>query len=306
MAFSLSPDRRLSSEVRRIMLHQLEAATTQLASIGDPESDEAIHDARRRVKKVRAVIRLIRPDFDKAFRTVDKDLHDVNRLLAPIADGQGIIGTIDALGQRYRKLLPARVVAAIRAGLVELGTRTDRQAVRDHVLQTSAATLRDERRRVKHWQLRTDGFHTLAPGLEANFRKAREAMLEAQSRPTVHRYLKWRGLVKNHWFHVRLLESHCGHRLVADERRLEALDGLLGEYHNLALLREVLDHHGYVSRAQTARCLRAISAYQRLLRQHAQPLGATIYRETPRGFVRRVKHLWKESPSNHRTRQSTP
>ena len=306
MAFSLSPDRRVSSELRRIMLHQLEAATTELTSIGDPESDEAIHDARRRVKKVRAVIRLIRPDLDKAFRVVDKDLQDVSRLLAPIADGQGVIATLDELGRRHRKQVPTRVVASIRAGLIQLGAQTDRQASRDHVLQTSVATLLDERRRVKHWQLRTDGFHTLAPGLEANFRQAREAMLAAQSRPTVNRYLKWRGFVKNHWFHVRLLESHCGHRLAADERRLEALDGVLGEYHNLALLREVLVHHGYVSRAETARCLRAISGYQRLLRQHAQPLGATIYRETPRGFVRRVKHLWIEAAPNHRARHSAP
>ena len=306
MAFSLSPDRRISSEIRRIMLHQLEAATSELTSVGDPESDEAVHDARRRVKKVRAVIRLIRPDLDKAFRAVDKDLHDVNRLLAPIADGQGIIVTLDTLAHRYPKHLPTRVAASIRARLIELGSQTDRQALKDRVLQTSAARLRDERRRVKHWQLRTDGFHTLAPGLEANFRQAREAMLAAQSRPTVNRYLKWRGLVKNHWFHVRLLESHCGHRLVADERRLEALDGVLGEYHNLALLREVLVDHGYVSRAETARCLRAISAYQRLLRQHAHPLGATIYRETPRSFVRRVRHLWKESPLNHRARHTAP
>ena len=306
MAFSLSPDKRVSSEIRRIMLHQLEAATTELTSIGDPESDDAIHDARRRVKKVRAVIRLIRPDLDKAFRAVDKDLHDVNRLLAPIADGQGVIATLDELARRHHKQLPTRVVASIRAGLIQLGAQTDRQASKDHVLQTSVATLRDERRRVKHWQLRTDGFRTLAPGLEANFRQAREAMLAAQSRPTISRYLKWRGLVKNHWFHVRLLESHCGHRLAADERRLEALDGVLGEYHNLALLREVLVHHGYVSHAETVRCLRAISGYQRLLRQHAHPLGATIYRETPRDFVRRVKHLWKESPPNHRTRHPAP
>jgi predicted secreted Zn-dependent protease len=61
MAFRLKPGRSVASEIRRIVLRQIEAATVGLKAIGDPESDEAVHDARRRVKKIRAVIRLVRP-----------------------------------------------------------------------------------------------------------------------------------------------------------------------------------------------------------------------------------------------------
>jgi len=306
MTFRLKPGRPLSSELRRIMLRQIDAASAELTSVGDPESDEAIHDARRRVKKVRAVIRLIQPGLGKPYRIVDKDLHDVSRLLAPVADGQGIISTLDELARRYHTRLPRRVVTSIRAGLVELVAQTDRQASSDHVLSTSAATLRGERRRVKHWQLPGDGFDVLAPGLEESFRRARKAMNAARTRPTVHRHHEWRQLVKNHWFHLRLLASRCGHQLIADQRRVEALDGVLGEYHNLALLRDVLVHHGYVSRAETARCLRVVSAYQRVLRQQALPLGEDIYREKPRDFVQRIRSLWNGSSSNHRPRRSVP
>ena len=59
MTFRLKSRLALSSESVEIVLRQLEAASAELTSVGDPESDEAIHDARRRVKKVRAVIRLI-------------------------------------------------------------------------------------------------------------------------------------------------------------------------------------------------------------------------------------------------------
>jgi len=296
MAFRLKPGRSVASEIRRIVLRQIEAATVELKAIGDPESDEAVHDARRRVKKIRAVIRLVQPALGKTSRVVDKDLRDVSRLLAPVADGQGIIATLDTLEKRYNRLLPKTLVARLRTRLIDRGSQTDRQADSDHVLQVAAGTLRVERRRVKHWQLRTDGFAALSPGLEASFRRARKAMLAAWNRPTGARYHTWRRHVKNHWFHVRLLEGRCGDRLLADQRRLEALDGILGEYHNLVLLHEVLISDGLVSPAAIAPCLRAVSSYQRVLRQQAQSLGARIYSEKPRGFVRRIKHLWGSLP----------
>ena len=123
------------------MLRQIEAATVGLKAIGDPESDEAVHDARRRVKKIRAVIRLVRPALGKTSRAVDKDLRDVSRLLAPVADGQGIIVTLDALERRYNRLLPRTLVASLRTRLIDRGSQTDRQADSDHVLQAAAGTL---------------------------------------------------------------------------------------------------------------------------------------------------------------------
>ena len=73
MGFRLKPDQAVSSEVRRIVLRQLDLAASELVSVGDPESDEAVHDARRRVKKIRAIIRLVRPVLAKPYRS-DPDL----------------------------------------------------------------------------------------------------------------------------------------------------------------------------------------------------------------------------------------
>src|SRR5882672_10611249 len=103
MSFGLKREASIAQEVRRLVLRQLEIAISELRTVGDPESDEAIHDARRRVKKIRAVIRLVQPALDKAYRAVDRDLRDVSRMLAPVADGQGVIQTLDEMARRYRK-----------------------------------------------------------------------------------------------------------------------------------------------------------------------------------------------------------
>jgi CHAD domain-containing protein len=294
VGFRLKSGQAISSEIRRIVLRQLDLATSELKAIGDPESDEAIHDARRRVKKIRAVIRLVRPVLDKSYRTgVDPELRRVSRMLAPVADGQGVIDTLNVLARRYRKALPRRAVAALRADLVERERRIDARADAQHVLQKATRALRAQRRQIKEWKLNAEGFSAIAPGLRESVRRARHAMAVAWAHPTPRHFHSWRRYVKDHWFHVRLLEAHCGNHLVPVQRRLEALDGMLGEYHNLVLLREVLLDDSALAPLDRSYCLRVVARYQRALRQQAQILGVRTYSEKPRRFVRRVKRLWQ-------------
>src|SRR5262252_663537 len=197
MGFRLKPDQAVSSEVRRIVLKQFDLATAELKSIGDPESDEAIHDARRRIKKIRAVMRLVRPVPDKAYRLVDRDLRVISRMLAPVSDGQGVIETLNQLAHRYRKVLPRKTLTSIRCDLVEREKRIDAQTEADHVLQRASATLRAERERVRRWRLRAEGFRAVAPGLKQSVRRARDAMITAWLRPTAAHHHRWRRHVKD-------------------------------------------------------------------------------------------------------------
>jgi CHAD domain-containing protein len=294
VAFRLKKGAPVATEVRRIVLRQLEVAISELHTVGDPQSDEAVHDARRRVKKIRAIIRLVRPVLDKAYRSVDDDLRTVAHMLAPVADGRGIIETLDELARRYGKALPPRTIEAARKGVIRHGARADREAAERGVLEVAAGTLRSERKRIKHWQMSAQGFRAIGPGLEESYRRARRMMIVAWSRPKPSHFHTWRRYVKDHWFHVRLLEGRCGYHLVGYERRIEALDGVLGEYHNVILLRDVLVTDVGLPREETARCLRVVARYQRLLRRHAELLGVRIYTERPRRFVRRIRRLWQQ------------
>ncbi len=183
MAFRLKKGAPVAAEVRRIVLRQLEVAISELHTVGDPQSDDAVHDARRRVKKIRAIIRLVRPVLDKTSRAVDDDLRTVARMLAPVADGRGIIETLDELAHRYSKALPPRTLAAARAGVLRNGARADRDATARGVLEAAAGTLRSERKRVKHWHMTAQGFRAIGPGLEDSYRRARQMMIVAWSKP---------------------------------------------------------------------------------------------------------------------------
>jgi hypothetical protein len=293
VAFRLKQDQPVSQEIRRIVLRQFELAAGELTDIGNPDSDAAIHKARRRVKKIRAVIRLVRPGLGGTFQRLNKRLRQTIHLLAPIADGQGVVHALDQMADKYRADFSPPVFATIRAGLVEREARADRKAKVERVLERTRETLKAEQERVKDWALKGGGFRSIENGLETSFRRARKAMAAAFEHPTADNYHTWRRRVKDHWFHVRLIEGRCGNRLARYKRRLEALDECLGEYHNFALLRTILSADPFVSRQETARRLRIIRRYQSELRRHAQSLGTRLYHEKPRHFIRRVQAFWQ-------------
>ena len=85
---------------------------------------------------------------------------------------------------RYRKQLPRKTTAAIRADLLEREKQIDRKAALRRRAAGSDGPSRQERERVKHWKLRADGFRAIAPGLKDSVRRARTGMVTAWLHPT--------------------------------------------------------------------------------------------------------------------------
>jgi CHAD domain-containing protein len=305
MSYRLKPRRSVASEVKRIAAKQLALAIDELRTIGDSRSDGRIHEARRHAKKVRALLRLVQPAVADTYHAVNRRLAIANRMLGPIADGRAVVDTIAQLGNKYRARPARRALHSFRAALLQRAERIDRRAEHDRVLPIVAGLLRRERRHLTDWTLNARGFHAVGPGLEKSMRRARKAMKRSLRHPAAHNYHVWRRRVKDLWFQVRLLEARCGDTLISDQRRLEALDDCLGEYHNVVLLEEILITEALAPRQQTAGGLRLLRRYQAELRGRAVSLACQVFDEKPGHFVRRVKRLWHTPRASAATARKT-
>jgi hypothetical protein len=117
MAFNLQAHEGMAAGLRRIALEEVDRAIEQVAGRGDADRDSAIHDARKRLKKARAVARLARFELGGARRVDNDAMRDAARRLSGARDAHVLVGTLDALRERTPDL-PEDAVGDLRAVLV--------------------------------------------------------------------------------------------------------------------------------------------------------------------------------------------
>ena len=133
---------------------------------------------------------------------------------------------------------------------------------------------------MKRWPIPVDGFPALEPGIERIFRKGRAALL-ARKRPGPENFHNWRKRVKDHWYHVRLLEDLWTEWMQGYEASLKDAETWLGDDHNLVILRELLIREPGLFGKSIELVVDRIGRQQRKLRTNAESLGERIYREKP-------------------------
>jgi CHAD domain-containing protein len=292
VAYTLRPGQAAAGDIRRILDAQLRLAIASLRDVHGPDDAGRVGEARRHVKKARAVARLVRPVTPRSHRAVERRLRRVSRMLGPIADGEALVGAFAVLRPALRALVPPREIAAMRSNLAEREAWVDHTARIEYVAREATRQLRKERARVKALTLRAREWDAVAPGLEDIVRAARRAMRRAGDGGDAERLHTWRRRVKAHWLALRVIEGRCGRRLAAERRRVETLDGLLGDFNNGAILQDVLVAERIGSRRATAACLRVLRRRDAALRRDAMALGREVYLEPASQVTARIGEQW--------------
>jgi CHAD domain-containing protein len=284
--------------IQRIVREEIEGAVRELIGRGEACRDEAIHEARKNVKKIRGVLRLMRPELGEIYRRENTFFREVGRELSQFRDAGAMIEAFDALREKCRSELGRGRLPSIRRGLIARKKQAEKQGGIEKVLNGMAVALSRSAKRVEAWPLTSVGFEAIAPGLQATFRSGRKALARARAHPAPENFHEWRKRVKDHWYHVRLLEPVWDSTMPAYERRLKDLETWLGEDHNLVVLHEkVMAEPGFYGREpDIGLFVKLVAKYRKELRGNALALGARIYDEKPSHFTRRVRRQWDAPP----------
>jgi CHAD domain-containing protein len=270
-AFRLKQDEALPDGIRRIARGRIDHATDALTEAGE----KGVHDARKDMKKLRALLRLVRGEIgEKIFRREADTFRDVARELSGVRDADVMLATLADLESRY-----GAETGPIRQALEAHRVRTAGGG-REQAARVAIRILSEARGRVDAWPLERDGFEAVEAGLKRTYRAGRRDWRAALSDPSTENLHEWRKRVKDLWYHCSILEETWKPvmRALADEAH--ELSDRLGDDHDLAVL---LDFG-----ADSLEPL--VATRRRELQEEAFAYGTRLYVDKPKAFVRRIEH----------------
>jgi CHAD domain-containing protein len=285
----LQPD-HLTEEVRRIATDQVERG---LEELDGEDPNEGIHQVRKRCKKLRALVRLVRAADEDLYQRENAAFRDTARRASHLRDDAAMVEAYEKLAATYAKHVDLASFDPVRDALV--ARREDAGTDVDEALTAIRSDLEAARGRIATWELPGDGFEVLAGGLERTYRRSRKRQRDAYAEGSTGAFHEWRKRVKYHRYQVRLLQNAWPAELKARRRELHTLGELLGDDHDLAVLRERLhaepDEHGGTDLVAALTGL--LDRRRATLQVRADHLGARLFAEKPGAFVGRVGAYWE-------------
>jgi CHAD domain-containing protein len=285
----------IAKGVSRIGLEQIETAELQVTAA---DGDGAVHNIRRCLKRLRAILRLVRPALPEAvYRRETRAIASIGRQFASARDRVVMRQTLMKLEARF---------GALPTGL---GPRLEKLLAKPAARQPSRIATKDRRAAVAALAKTKQFFARIeragirlehaSEGLERTYRRARRLFGDGYQHPSDGALHEWRKSVQQHWRHMQLLSRAWPDVLGGRAREAKELSRLLGEDHDLALLAAFVAEHPDAETPSGDReeLIRRCRSWQLELRELAKPRGRRLFAEPAADFASRLMTYWSEAES---------
>lgn len=295
MGFRVRAKETASEGVKRIARRQIGKAVRDLSEeVENP--DETIHDVRKRLKRIRALLRVVRPKLGKTrYRGQNAVLRDVGRRLSGARDARVLVETLEKLSTGMDEGNGKAEVEPVLRQLRERAESAEARLRDGETWEGLSSTLKRVRKAVKQWPLEGDeDWPVVKRGVARLYEKGYRALRRAKRDPTDETLHEWRKRVKDLWHVLELLRSVRPGFFETRANEAHELADLLGDDHDLAVLDEVLGSSEIELEGEGLRRLRVKIADRRVeLQRQAFLRGPFVYDESPGTYVERLEAFWK-------------
>jgi CHAD domain-containing protein len=293
MPFRFKRKESVKKAVRRLWCERLDDALGSVENGNNGGKFEAVHDVRKEIKKMRAILRLVRAEIGKAAYGGHTDaLRGAADRMTALRDAEVKLSAFDDLIKHFKHKLAPQPFPQIKAAL-----RKNCRTEEDHFFNGGSIAsvkgiLCNEKQHLDDLQIKSGGWKAVKPGLKKIYGRERHAFEAAGRDPSPENFHEWRKRVKDLGHQLRLLCPVRPRKLSARAERLDKLGDLLGDDRDLVMLRQfVVDKFGHMPNIKLFEKL--VSSRQKELRSEALKLGARFYPKKPRRFCRGIGRDWK-------------
>lgn len=296
MAFSLDPAHAFDAAVRKVAVSQLEDAIHVLKK--QPGGiHEAIHDARKKFKRVRGLYRLVRPAAKAFARAENARIRDMALSLSADRDATAIIECVRYLrlnaadGETDMALARLEAALIVRRDAIALSQDELQKKVEAAIgvcLEAIAAVERQEfdsckpeKAIAKAWKKQLDAAHV--------------AVMAARADATVEHFHELRKEAQTYWVFSALVVPIWPTALKAKRSAAKSLAELIGQEHDLSVLLAFLDGaEGPDLPAEIIAACRQSALFQRnLLRRRAVKAARKVFDDEAEVEAAVIRSLWR-------------
>jgi CHAD domain-containing protein len=257
----------------------------------EQEEGEYIHNVRTTIKRLRALLRLVRPVVGETFfNRENARLRKAGQRLAVARDAEVARQTLQNLSVSGKP--EKKAVAAVLAGLEN---KAESRTNLEKALRATKEDLKETKRNLQELRLVNGEWEVIGTGLRDVYRQSRKRMVTALQDRGDEAFHKWRIRVKNLFYELEMLEPVWPKRMDKMTARLSKLQDKIGLDHDIAVLKAFLRKtpEKFGGTEAVERVIRCLEEKSQKLRCAAEPLGEKIFAEKPRRFARKLGRHWR-------------
>jgi len=280
-------------EVHRVARRQLKSALKKVLNVSEEGRNKAAHDARTHIKKVRALIRLLRPALGDAFyKRENRALRRAAARMSSIRDAHVRLETIRKLISRSatHRAAFARIHAEM---LARLQPRLEKCQHSKWCKQV-AADIEGAIRRIDDWPLKRLKARSLRTGLKRACKNARRSLANARDEASDANLHELRKGIKDLWYGLQLLRANEPKPIKALTRKMRDLGEQLGNDHDLAMLLAAGRDKPLPKQADWEMLEKVLAAHRRRSHRATLRLATKVLHRKPGPFADSVFDCWAQ------------
>ncbi|KKX30545.1 CHAD domain-containing protein [Rhizobium sp. LC145] len=308
MPFRVRPAKPFTGEFRAIARRQLSHAIAFLEEQpGGPH--EAIHDARKKFKRLRALYRLVQPDAKEFRRRENARIRDMGRTLSTVRDATALVETLNYLAGEAASPEELKALAFASKVLIE---RRDRIAAEETDLPAkiaaAVAECREASAALDELSLDDSPKKTakrLAKAWSKQRLRALEALEACEENADAEAFHALRKSGQTYWMHLSLLNDVWPSAMAAKKREAKHLVDILGHEHDLSVLTELVNESPelFGDSDTLALLIGAIITRQQALRREALDRAEEVFADHAAEESALIAALWERAASGPKARE---
>ncbi|MCD6258229.1 MAG: CHAD domain-containing protein, partial [Helicobacteraceae bacterium] len=271
VSYSINLKKNVEKQSQKVALSQLKKSIEEIED-NSLSMDKKIHQLRKRCKKMRGLLRIIRPQLQISgvYDAQNQYFKETAKQFSAIRDKRMLEETFKKIVLKYN--LDENRYMQIVQSIESMKVQSEISVQNYFALYR--AEFEENRKNIEQYRLKEKSSRALDKGIKKGYKKASKLKKKAYKTQSDKDFHAWRKWVKYHWYHMRLIKKNEECVLGPRVKVSGILADILGDEHDLSVFKRFIED---VKCEYKVEFMGYLKQEQDLLRKRAEKLSDILF-----------------------------